>query len=132
MRVILLVEATAAAVRPSEVGPGREPELIDRCLHRFPLGTTDSAVVAVGERLGITEIATLVAATSTRSGRGTPAASTRCPDLAYRTIGTTTVFRYITEVIEVLAAPALALRQHARGWARRLRACFRMSSACLQ
>jgi predicted nucleic acid-binding protein len=59
MRVILLVEATAAAVRPSEVGPGREPELIDRCLHRFPLGTTDSAAAAVGERLEITEIATL-------------------------------------------------------------------------
>ena len=57
--MILLVDATAAAVRPSEVGPGREPELIDRRLRRFPLGTTDSAVVAVAERLGITDIATL-------------------------------------------------------------------------
>jgi predicted nucleic acid-binding protein len=36
----------------------RMAELVEVCAD-FPLGTTDAAVVAVAERLGITEIATL-------------------------------------------------------------------------
>ena len=46
----------------------------------FPLGTTDAAVVAVAERLRITQIATLECRLFHAFGHGTRAASSRCPD----------------------------------------------------
>jgi predicted nucleic acid-binding protein len=46
----------------------------------FPLGTTDAAVVAVAERLGVSEIATLDRRHFQQCGHGIPAASICCPD----------------------------------------------------
>jgi uncharacterized protein len=74
-----IVQETLTVVDLELVDYERMAELVE-VIRRLPVGTTDAAVVAVAERLGITRSRRSIAVTSMPCGLGMPTASPCCPD----------------------------------------------------